>query len=203
MQTVRQDQNLEFFFPVVSAGALVTGLLNAAFTVTLVAPSGAVTVLGPVTETAKLGVYTVAIGFASWTVPGMYAITIEVGAPGPTDVISDEIYVLQPEGEAQASVTFDAAANTIRVNAWLMEDVGQKTTNLFSATLRLFDRTGVALTALLTQTTPDANGVFEFDVPAPAFVIGETETYFVLVLTTNNPTVVHQAIIGVTFSRTN
>lgn len=206
MQLIQIDQPLVFYFPVVSAGALVTGLLAGAFTVTVEAPDG--TLLSPVpavSQSTKPGVYQFTVPSSFWAAhgAGMYIATIEVGAPGPTTVFWDNIQVVDLGAEVGLSVTFDAAANTLRAHAWLATSLGQKLAGLSNATLQLFDRTGTALTTLATTPTPDAQSVFAFNVPAPAFLVGETETYFVVAIQDAGlPARTWRTVVGATFSRT-
>jgi len=202
----RIDQSSVVRFPVISAGALVTGLASGDFAVSVVAPDG--TVLSPapaVTESPRAGVYQFTVSAAFWIAhgAGSYIYTVVMSAPAPVGVFSDWVQVLDEAGYVRLSVTFDAIANTIRANASLATDLGQKTTGLSNATLQLFDRTGASLTTLATTASPDAQGTFAFNIAAPAFLVGETETYFVVTVAEAGPPArVWRSIVGATFSRT-
>jgi hypothetical protein len=203
MYTTRIDQTLRVFFPVSSAGALVTGLLPGIFTAVVVNPQNTATSTPAVAESTKLGVYyfDVLSSFFVTHGAGMYGVTVEVSVPAV--VVSDSIQVVDEEADVQLSVTFDAAANTIRANSWLRRERGLDVAGLTNATLRLYDRTGTALVVLQTTVSPDAQGTFPFNFAAPAFAVGETETYFVCTIDDAGPPArTFRNVVGTTFSRT-
>lgn len=206
MILARIDQPTVVRFPVVSAGALVTGLPSNAFLANIIAPDGTLLAPSPtVTESTLGGVYQFTVPALYWFThgAGSYAYTVVMSAPAPIGVFSDWVQVLDEVGDVRVSVTFDAVANTIRANTSLATDLGQKLTGLSNATLQLFDRSGTALTSLATTVAPDAQGTFPFNIPAPAFLVGETETYFVAtVADVGPPSRVWRSIVGATFSRT-
>jgi hypothetical protein len=205
MGTVRIDQNAEVTFPVSSAGALVTGLAPGVFTVTVVAPDGS-TLLAPAPSVAELGgkagVYTCTVPALFFTTngAGTYEVVIEVSAPA--GVIQRELVVVDEERKVEVSVTFDAAANTIRCNSWLVGPRGIDA-GVADATIRLYDQAGTALVAQVDAAAADAQGVFSFDIPAPSFAVGETETYFVATIDGAGPPLrTYSGRVGATFSRT-
>jgi hypothetical protein len=110
--------------------------------------------------------------------------------------------VVDEERKVEVSVTFDAAANTIRCNSWLAGPRGVDP-NVQDATIRLYDQSGTALAAQVAAAAADAQGVFSFDIPAPAFAVGETATYFVASIDALGPPLrTYDGRVGATFSRT-
>lgn len=202
----RLDQPLVVRFPVISAGALVTGLATGDFVVSVVAPSGSILSPAPaVTESPLSGVYQFTVPQTFWAAQGTgsYIYAVVQSAPAPINVQSDIIQVLDKSAAVQLSVTFDPIANTLRLNSWLETDLGLQATLVSNATCRLYNQAGTALTTLYTTAAPDAQGTFTFNIPAPAFLVGETETYFVVTVEDAGlPARTWTSIIGTTFSRT-
>lgn len=204
MPTGKLDSPLRIFMAVTSGGALVPGLLPGAFVVTVVDPTGAFTATPAVAAaTAQPGLYyfDVPAAFLSLHGVGQYAYTAVIASQSQT--LSGSFGVIDPTQGVSASLTFDAGANTLRIQTWLDGPNGQDATQVENATVRLFDQAGAPLTTLATTTTPDAQGVFAFNVPAPAFPVGEIETYLVVTIQkVGPPTRTYTDIAGVTFSRT-
>ncbi len=195
------DQDLIIRFPVASAGALVGGLASG-FAVTVFAPDGTTTTAPTVTETATAGVYSFTIPAAFFTAEGAgaYLALVVQTAPAPDAVVAIDIDAFEPAGpKVGASITYDAAANTLRAHAWLETERGLRVTGATDATFRLWDRSGTALVVLQTDAAPDAQGIFAFNVAAPAFAIGETATY--AIVTVVYAGVTYRACVGATFSR--
>lgn len=205
MQITRIDQNLRVFFEVDVAGALAVALTGGNFTVTVLNPQNSA-ILSPaptVAASLKLGVYyfDVPSSFFATHGVGMYSALIEI--PSLPQIKFETIQVRDELAKIEASVTLDPQANLLRVNAWLMRDQGQDLTGLSNATMRLFRYDGTALIALATTASPDAQGVFAFNVAAPALAVGETATYVDLTMDKAGPPVrTYRAKVGVTFSRT-
>lgn len=200
-------QALRVRFPVVTAGALVPGLLPAAFTVVVQAPSGVTTALA-VAESGALGTYYLDIPATFWANNGVgaYSVIVSVAAPN-AQVFTQDVLVLDELAEVLGSVTYDAGANQIRAHLWLQRSTGVDLNGLQNATARLYDRTGAALSALQTTASPDAQGMFAFNFgPGVAFPVGDTETYLVVALEQVYPAATsvrtYTGRVGVTFSRT-
>lgn len=196
------DQAPLIQFPVVNAGVLVTGL-SGVFTVSVVSPSGVLLSPAPaVAESVVPGIYgfTVPQAFLGAQGAGNYALVVAVSAPAL--VVSDVLVVTDEPSDIRLAVTYDASGSLLRCNLWVERSVGQQTTGLTNATVRLFDRAGAPLTGLVTAAAADANGVFGFSFAAPAFAVGDTETYFDCTVADAGPPVrTRRGKVGVTFSR--
>jgi hypothetical protein len=175
----------------------------------VVNPGDTATATPSVAESAALaGLYYFDVPATFWATNGVgaYKARAVVGVPGPALVREFDIEVIDDEAEVQVSLTWDAAANMLRVNSWLRRHTSLETAGLQNATVRLYDRTGVALAALQTTVAPDAQGVFAFNFAAPAFAVGETETYLVASIEQLDPAATpvrtYRGVVGATFSRT-
>ena len=192
------------FFPVSVAGVLVPGLLPGAFTCTLVEPLGTAVDVLAVTESLSLpGLYyaTTNAGFFTTYGTGDYSMLVTVAAPA--SVILEHVRIVDPDGEPKLGLTWDAAASVVRAHVWLERGIGQVLTGLSNATFRLYDRTGVALTALATTAAADAQGVFAFNVATPSLPVGETATYAVITVDDAGlPARTWRTVVACTFSRT-
>ena len=214
----RLDQPGIILFPAVAGGALVTGLADVDFVVTVVSPSG-----GPVTgpfvvheNGSKPGLYSFRVPVDTLQVKGAgtYIYTVEIGAP-VSNVVVDTFEVVDEAGEVRANVSYDAAANTLRINTWLHRERGTEPLPFNGepptppapemptlGTFQLYSQEGVALTSSVFSTSPDNQGVFSFDVNAPAFPLGQTAAYAVVAIETPGPPDrTYRDVIGLTFSR--
>lgn len=198
------NQSLRIHFAVSAAGVPVPGLVAGDFTAVLVDPDDSASSVLVVAESLP-GLYYVDVPAAFWATNGLGAYVLRVVVAAPALVIEQQVEVYD-EASVQVSLTWDSSANQLRVNTWLQRAATQELVGLQNATVRLFDRTGVALVVLQTTVAPDAQGVFGFNFAAPTFLVGETETYLVATIDQLDPAATpvrsYRGVVGCTFSRT-
>ena len=187
-----QTADLRVFFDVTVAGAPVTGLLTGNFTVSVVRPDDGAVHSSAVSESGLVGgLYYFDVPAAFWTATGMYK--AHVVSATPALVFVQDIEVEDDDAQVEASVTWDAATNTVRVHSWLVRRLGQALAPT-AATVQLFDEAGTALSAVEAGAL-DAQGVFFASFAAPTIGVGETAAYLVAVIDS------YTSVIGLTFAR--
>lgn len=102
-------------------------------------------------------------------------------------------------GAVRQSFTFDTAANTVVINAWLEIGTAVVTSGVTAATITLFDSVAGVLSPPAPQALPVGQGVFRFVLPNPGLPIGEFATFSLATITYNATQ--YKGITGVTFSR--
>lgn len=184
-----------WFAAVQDNGTIRTGLVAGDFIATIVNPSdGANTVATVSQSTQKPGLYRFDVPSTFFTTHGAgeYAVVVQIdttsvsGPPNVVDVVSAVLVISQQDFDSLASqittstqdnrvassFAYDPGTDILDGNIWLERD-GQILTAVTSATAEFYGSDGTLLFPVLSDLTPDAQGVFRVQKTAPGFTAGD------------------------------
>ena len=116
--------------------------------------------------------------------------------------IQEDLLVVTEVPEIQIGVEIDQTVdpNKIQVHAWLEKSGLVVVTGLATGVMDIFDQAGATLlTGPVNVASPDAQGVFLFEVDDPGLPIGVTKAYVKVTMEENGAEI--QGITSITFTR--